>query len=166
MAKTLTLLTHQKAEFEWTPIHQKAFLALKKSVIQAPILCYLDQPKWYIVYTDSSDNACRAQLSQEHDGTEFPIAFLSHTFMDTQRKWSITEQEAYRVCYAVTKWNCYLQGSVVIVCNDHKPLVKFLKGKNANNKVNRLWLELAIYYITYKWIWGAQNKQLTASPDW
>ena len=25
-----------------------------------------------------------AQLSQEHDGTEFPIAFLSHTFLETQ----------------------------------------------------------------------------------
>ena len=30
----------------------------------------------YIVYTDASDNACGAQLSQEHDGTEFPIAFF------------------------------------------------------------------------------------------
>ena len=36
--------------------------------------------KRYIVYTDTSDDACRAQLMQEHDGTEFPIAFLSHTF--------------------------------------------------------------------------------------
>ena len=35
---------------------------------------------------DASDDVCGAQLSQEHDGTEFPIAFLSHTFSDTQRK--------------------------------------------------------------------------------
>ena len=41
-----------------------------------------------------SDDTCRAQLSQEHDGTEFPIAFLSHTFSETQHKWSTTEQEA------------------------------------------------------------------------
>ena len=34
---------------------------------------------------------------------EFPIAFLLHTFMDTQRKWSTKEQEAYGVYYAVTK---------------------------------------------------------------
>ena len=37
------------------------------------------------------DSACGAQLSQQHDGTEFQIAFLLHTFMDTQRKWSTTE---------------------------------------------------------------------------
>ena len=35
---------------------------------------------------DASDHACRAQLSQEHDDTEFPIAFLLHTFTETQRK--------------------------------------------------------------------------------
>ena len=101
----LTLLTHQQAEFEWTPIHHNAFLMLKESVIQAPILNYPNLKKCYIVYTDASNDACGAQLSQEHDGTEFPIAFLSHTFTDTQWKWSTTEQEAYGVYYADTKWN-------------------------------------------------------------
>ena len=99
-----------------------------------------------------------AQLSQEHNGMEFPIAFLSHTFTETQRKWSTTEQEAYGVYYAVTKWNYYLQGADIIVRNDHKPLAKFLNGKNANNKVNRWGLELATYNITFKWISGAKNK--------
>ena len=39
----------------------------------------------YIVSTDASDDACRTQLLQEHDGMEFPVAFLSHTFTETQR---------------------------------------------------------------------------------
>ena len=37
IAKTLTLLTCQKANFEWTPIHYTSFLILKESVTQAPI---------------------------------------------------------------------------------------------------------------------------------
>ena len=60
---------------------------------------------------------------------EFPIAFLLHTFKETQRKCSTTKQEAYGVYYAVTKWNYYLQGTGIIVRNDHKPLAKFLNGK-------------------------------------
>ena len=103
IAKHLTLLTHQQAKFSWTPTHHNAFLTLKESVIQAPILHYPNPRKCYIVYTDASDDACGAQLSQEHDGTEFPIAFLSYTFTDTQRKWSTTEQEAYSVYYTVMK---------------------------------------------------------------
>ena len=70
----------------------------------------------------------------------------------------MTEQEAYGVYYAVTKWNYYCQGADIIVRNDHKPLTKFLNGKNANNKVYRWKLELATYNITFEWISGAKNK--------
>ena len=86
IAKPLTLLTHQQVKFEWTPAHHNAFLTLKESVIQAPILHYPNPKKHYIVYTDASDDACGAQLSQEHNRTEFPVAFLSHTFTDKQHK--------------------------------------------------------------------------------
>ena len=70
------MLTKQQIKFEWTPVHHTAFLHLKEVIIQAPILCYPDPNKKYIVYADVSDDACGAQLSQEHDGTEFPVAFL------------------------------------------------------------------------------------------
>ena len=133
-------------------------MKLKDSIIQAPILHYPNPNKRYIVYTDASDEACRAQLTQEHDGMEFPIAFLSHTFSETQRKWHTPEQEAYGVYYAITKWIYYLQGADITVRNDHKPVAKFLNGKNANNKVNRWGCELATYNITFEWISGAKNK--------
>ena len=94
VAKPLTLLTRQQVKFEWTPDHQTAFEHLKNALVQAPILHYPNPNKTYIVYTDASDNAWGAQLLQDHDGTEFPIAFLSHTFSETQQTgtgslWSI-----------------------------------------------------------------------------
>ena len=109
-------------------MHHTAFLHLREAIIQAPILHYPDPNKRYIVYTDVSNNAYRAQLSQEHDGIEFPIAFLLHMFTEAQRKWSATQQEAYGVYYAITKWNYYLQGANITVKNDHKPLAWFLNG--------------------------------------
>ena len=105
IAKPLTLLTCQQVKFNWTPTHHEAFLHLKESITQAPVLHYPDPNKRYIVYTDASYDACGVQLSKEHNGTEFPIAFLLNTFLETQRKWSKTEQEAYGVYYAITKWN-------------------------------------------------------------
>ena len=134
------------------PLHHTTFLTFKEAIIQPSILHYPDPNRKYIVYTDASDDACGAQLLQEHDGTEFPIAFLSHTFTETQRKWSTTKQEVYGVYYAVIKWNYYLQGADIIVKNDHKPLANFLNGKNTNNKVNRWGLELTTYNITFEWI--------------
>ena len=89
---------------------------------------------------------------------QFPIAFLLHTFSETQCKWRTTKQEAFGVYYMINKWNYYLQGANIIVWNDHKPLAQFLNGKNANNKVNRWSLVLATYNITFEWISGAKNK--------
>ena len=119
IAKPLTLLTRQQVKFEFTPVHHTTFLHLKE--VQAPILHYPNPDKKYIVYTNASDDTCGAQLSQEHNGTEFPIAFLSHTFKEIRQKWSTTEQEAYGIYYTKTKWKYYLQGADIIVRNDHKP---------------------------------------------
>ena len=123
---------------------------MKEAIVQAPILHYPNPNKTYIIYTDTSDDACGAQLSQEHDGTKFPVAFSLQTFSKTQCKWSTTEQEAFGVYYAITKWNYYLQGANIIVRNDHKLLARFLNGKNANNKVSRWSLEFATYNITFE----------------
>ena len=66
------MLTHQQVKFDWTTTNHSAFLNLEEAIIQAPILCYPDPNKKYIVYTDASDDACGMQLLQEHDGTNFP----------------------------------------------------------------------------------------------
>ena len=92
------------------------------------------------------------------DRLQLPIAFLSHTFTDTQWKRSTTEQEAYGIYSPVTKWNYYLQGSDIVVHNDHKSLKKFWNGKNANNTINRWSMELPTHNITFEWISGAHNK--------
>ena len=90
-------------KFEWKEIHQDTFTKPKEAIIQAPILQYPDTTKPYIVYMDTSDDACGAQLSQIHDGTEFLVAFLSQTFTDTQRRWSTPKQEAYGIYFTVKK---------------------------------------------------------------
>ena len=152
------MLTQMDVKFEWKERHQNAFMELKGAIIQAPILWYPDTTKPYIMYTDDSDNACGAQLSQTHDGAEFLVAFLLHTFTDTQRRRSTSEQDAYGIYFTVKKWNYYLQGVDIIVRNDHKPLAQFLNGKNKNTKINRWRLELASYNITFEWISRARNK--------
>ena len=84
IAKPLTMLTSMDVKFEWKETHRCTFMKLKDAIIKAPILRYLDTTKPYIVYTDASDDACGAQLSQRHEEAELPVAFLSHTFTDTQ----------------------------------------------------------------------------------
>ena len=152
------MLTYMDVKFEWKETHHCAFMKLKDVIIQAPILRYPNTTKHYIVYMDASNDACRAQLSQMHDEAEFPVVFLSHTFTDTQRRWSTPEQEAYGIYFAIKKWNYYLQGADIIVRNDHKPLAWFLNGKNENAKINRWGLELASCNIIFEWISGVKKQ--------
>ena len=128
----------------------------QSALLESSILHHSD-PYKHIVYMDASNDACGAQLSQEHDGRELTVAFLSHTFTDTQWKWRTMEQKTYGIYCAVPKWNYYLQGSDIIAHNHHKPLQKFLKDKNAN-MVKRWSLELATSNIIFEWISGARNK--------
>ena len=159
MAKPLTALTHHDAKFAWTSSHLTAFNTLKSPLLEAPILHYTDPSKCYIVYMDASDDACGVQLSQKHDGQELTVAFFSHTFTNTQQKWSTMEQEAYGINYAVTKWNYYLQESHIVVQNDPKPVQKFVNGKIATNNVPLITSHMSGYQVP-------TTRQLTASHNW
>ena len=99
IAKPLTLLTCQQVKFDWTPTHHEAFLHLKESITQAPILHYPEPNKRYIIYTHTH------LWSAAIPGTHWCRISncLSLTFLETQRKWSMTEQEAYGVYYAIYK---------------------------------------------------------------
>ena len=88
MAKLLTLLiiNPPESKIQMDTSTSYSLFDTKNAVTQAPIFGHPDPEKQYIVYTDASDDACGAQLLQEHNGTEFPIDFLSHSFTDTQKK--------------------------------------------------------------------------------
>ena len=97
---------------------------------------------------------------------EFPIAFLLHTFTETQRKWSTTEQEAYGIYYAITKWNYYLQGANVIVKNDHKPLAQFLNRKMLTiRSMDGVWNLPHTTSLSNGFL-ELRTKQLIAFQDW
>ena len=165
IARPLTLLTRHHVKFDWKPEHHTAFHHLKEAIVQVPILHYPNPEKTYIVNMDASDDACGAQLSKVHNGTEFPVAFLSHTFTETQLKWSTTEQEAYSIYYAITKWNYYLQGADIIVQNYHKLLAHFLNGKNTKTRsIDEVWSLPHTTSLLSGFL--EQNiKQLIAFPD-
>ena len=84
------------------------------------------------------------------------LSFPTHSWILNRN--GAPQNKKLTVYITVTKWNYYLQGAEIIVRNDHKPLARFLNGKNANNKVNRWGLELATYNITFEWISGACKK--------
>ena len=101
-ARPMTKLTRKDSKFEWSDDCQTGFEYMKTCLTEAPILKYPNPHKRYVVFTDASDQAAAAVLTQEYSDEngevkEMPIAYLSAQFSDTQFKWSINCER--RLCY-------------------------------------------------------------------
>ena len=113
-ARPLTKLTRKNSKFIWTEVCQTGFEYLRTCLTESPILKYPDPQKRYIVFTDASDQAAAAVLTQEYtddDGQvkEMPVAYLSTQFNDTQFKWSTVVKECFAIYHAIKKWKHYLK---------------------------------------------------------
>ena len=166
-ASPLTKLTRKDSKFIWTDECQTGFEYLRTCLTESPILKYPDPHKRYVVFTDASDQAAAAVLTQQYtdnDGQmkEMPAAYLSTQFNDTQFKWSTVGKEGYAIYYAIKKWKHYLEDAEVLLKRDAKSLQKFLNGKADNLKLDRWSLELQGRNIQMEHIAGHKTKLLTA----
>ena len=99
-ARPMAKLTRKDIKFSWSKECQAGFHYLKTWLTKDPILKYPDPQKRYVVFTDASDQAAAAVLTQEYadsDGEvkEMSIAYLSALISDTQFKWSTMVKEGY-----------------------------------------------------------------------
>ena len=141
-ARHLTKLTRKNCKFNWAEECQIGFEYLRTCLTQSPILKYPDPNKCYVVFTDASDQAAAAVLTQEYldengQMKEMPIAYLSAQFSDTQFKWNTVVKEGYAIYMAIKKWRHYLEDAEILLKSDAKSLQKFLNGKTDNLKLDR-----------------------------
>ncbi|KAK7501761.1 hypothetical protein BaRGS_00007192, partial [Batillaria attramentaria] len=145
------------ARFQWSAECQRAFDFLKESLSVVPLLAYPDTSKPYVLYTDASDSCIGACLTQECDGEEKPIYFLSHKLSESQKKWSTIEKEAFAIHYALQKLDHYLHNAQFKICTDHRPLKYLLNSPMQNKKIQMWALGIAGYNCTIEYIPGPTN---------
>ena len=96
-------------------------------------------------------------LTQNSDGTDHPITYVSGLFRRSQLNWATLTKEAYAIYMSVKKLSFYIDTAKVTVKSDHLPLKKFLEKKTLNSKVNNWAVELESQNITFEYIPGIQN---------
>ena len=111
IAEPIIALTRKYAHFKWSEIHQRAFEYLKDSLTAVPLLVYPDSNKPYVLYTDASDTCLGACLTQECDGDEKLLYYLSHKLSRSQCKWSVVEKEAFAIHFSLQKLDYYLHNA-------------------------------------------------------
>ena len=152
ISRVLTHLTKKDWEFKWTPECENCFQILKDFLKQAAILKYPDPQQSYTLYTDASKYAYAGILTQNCDGTDHPITYVSGLFHGSQLNWATLTKEAYVIYMSVKKLSFYIDTAKITVKNDHLPLKKFLKKNTMNSKVNNWAVDLELQNITFEYI--------------
>ena len=96
-------------------------------------------------------------LTQNCDGTDHPITYVSGLFRGSQLNWATLTKEAYAIYMSVKKLSFYIDTVKITVKSDHLPLKKFLEKNTMNSKVNNWVVELESQNITFEYIPGICN---------
>ena len=116
-------LTRQNIPWKWGEQEETAFTTLKKMLCQDTVLAHFNPQQEIRILCDTSIVGIRAVLFHRYtDGTERPIANVSKTLTDTQRKYSQIQKEALVIILALHKFHQFLYGRKFILVTDHKPL--------------------------------------------
>ncbi|WVZ58057.1 hypothetical protein U9M48_008368 [Paspalum notatum var. saurae] len=125
IAKPMTFLLENDAEFRWTNAQQAAFDEFKKRLTTAPVLTLPDQ------------DGLGCVLMQEGK----VIAYASRQLRKHELNYPTHDLKLAAVVHALKIWRHYLYGQRCEIYTDHKSL-KYIFTQNELNMRQRRWLEL------------------------
>ena len=162
IAAPLFPLTSEKRKFEWTDKATQAVEALKKAILEAPVLAKFDRDLPTRVTTDASAVGIGAVMEQRHGSQWRPVAFWSRKLKDAETRYSATDIEWLAVVDAVTlTWRHMLEDIPFLIRSDHKALErKLMKSAHEPPLLPRQvrWIErLMPYSYTFEYIKGSEN---------
>ncbi|KAH9667504.1 hypothetical protein KPL70_021062 [Citrus sinensis] len=117
IAAPLTELLCKEA-FHWNLAATQAFQALKKALVEAPVLHLPNFALEFVIETDASNVGIGAVLMQ----AGHPLSYFSKKLGPRIRASSTYLKELYAIVAAVQKWRQYLLGRFFLIRTDHKSI--------------------------------------------
>ena len=107
------------------PHIKKAFKEVKEVIAHGVVLAYPDFDAPFEIYNDVSSRQLGAVITQKN----WPIAFFSQKLTDTQKWYTVTEQELLAIIETLKEIKGMLWGQKIIVYTDHKNLEQDALGR-------------------------------------
>lgn len=158
LAKPLTDLTRKDEPWQWNNPRQKAFDAIRHSLMTAPLLKHFDHALETKVETDASGGVIAGVLSQKQpdDGDWHPVAFFSKTMHGAELNYAIHDKELMAIVRSLETWRVELEGlqrkEPFSIITDHRAL-EFFMTKRLLNSRQANWADILSRYhfvITYR----------------
>jgi hypothetical protein len=156
-------------KFEWTTDCQEAFDTIEKWFTEKPVFLMPDQSNPFQIESDAVKVDTGMVLTQlDLNGDWHPIAFLSKTFSETERKYKIYNRELLGIIWVLKEWRHYIQGSghTTIVYSDQKNLTYFWMAQKLNDQQARWSLYLSGFDLKLIHLPGTKMVQSNALSRW
>lgn len=160
IAEDLFKILRKPTIFQWSEEAEISFRALKKCVINPPVLKFPDFNRQFLIHCDASQYALGGVLSQIYETGEHPIHFASKTLSKAQRKLSTFEREFMAIIFALETFKHYvLGGQQFILFTDQKSLIHAIGQpfEFCNDKLNRYKIKLTPFDFKICHIEGKKN---------
>jgi hypothetical protein len=102
-------------EYTWGIEQEEAFDLIRKYLSSAPVLKAPQAGVPFRLYIASEDKVIEAVLTQETEGKEHVVTYLSWRLVDAKTRYTFIEKLCLCLFYACTKCRCYLLPSHCIV---------------------------------------------------
>lgn len=99
--KLLRDLTHKDSEWNWTAEHEEAFLNLKKTILNAPVLKYYNPDEELTLQCDTSETGLGAALMQMGQA----VAFASRALMKIECGYAQIEKQFLAMVFGMEKFH-------------------------------------------------------------
>ena len=129
-SKPLRDLLSTKSRWVLEESQSTAFNKVKTAIGSSQVLGLYDPTNHTIVSGDASSYGLGAVLQQHQKNGELrPVAFISQSLSDTEKRYAQIEKEALALTWASERFQDYLIGLHYTIETDHKPLVPLLSTK-------------------------------------
>lgn len=133
----------------------KAFETLKQCLSSSPLLVHFSDTLPIKIFTDASADGLGAMLTQKQiDGSEKPVAFLSRSLKNSERRYSSVELEFLAIIYALRTWKNFILGRHVDIYTDHRSLESIKNSPRLNNRLTKFQLIMSDYDVTIRYTPG------------
>ncbi|KAF1334655.1 reverse transcriptase, partial [Globisporangium splendens] len=147
-------LLKKDVDWKWSDECQEAFVKVKHSLMEAPVLAIADHERPFYVVCDASDFAIGCALMHHDDADrERVICYQSRQLKPAEHNYPVHDKELLAMKYALTKFRAYLLGSKrFTVYTDHASLRTAVKSPHLSQRMAR-WLSFFAVYefdVEYK----------------
>ena len=139
-----------KGTFHWTPIHQKAFDAMKALMVEDVLLCNPDHNLPFHICIDASDYQLGAVILQQN----VPVAFYSCKLSSTQQNYTTIEKELLSVVENFRTFHSMFLWAESHVYTDDKNLTY---NTFSTQRVLQWCLFIEDFHPTFHYIKGVDN---------